>query len=253
MNHFDKGIECYKRRDFRNADFYFKKALVEKGMDAETLDYLGRCRLMLGDSRGALELFDQTMKMTPASEKPYAGKARVYANRGKYEEAEPLVRRALMINPQSADNWSVLAYVCERSLRLKEAKSYYLRALECDPLLEEARVHLSIVYYQLREPYSKCLEQLDRALDINPHSTDALFNKGLIYKDMRRYGASKAVFEKLLALDPEDREANLELAEIYKRDRQYDKAKLCQSRARGRKPYDGREGPRSQDRGKPDR
>ncbi len=253
MNHFDKGIECYNRKDFRNADFYFKKALVEKGMDAETLDYLGRCRLMLGDSRGALELFDQTMKMRPIWEKPYAGKARIYANRGKNEEAEAMARRALMLNPESADGWSALAYVCERTMRLKEAKSCYLRALELDPLLEEAHVHLAVVYYQLWEPYSKCLERLDRALDINPHSKDALFNKGLIYKDLRRYGASKAAFEKLLAIDPEDREANLELSELYKRDHQYEKAQQCLARASDRKSYDGRVGSRSPDRGKTDR
>ncbi|WP_172196129.1 tetratricopeptide repeat protein [Saccharibacillus qingshengii] len=253
MNHFDKGIECYNRRDFRNADFYFKKALVEKGMDAETLDYLARCRLMLGDSRGALELFDQTMKMRPTWENPYAGKARVYAHRGKNEEAEAMARRALMLNAESADSWSVLAYVCERTMRLKEAKSCYLRAIELDPRLEEAHVHLSVVYYQLGEPYSKCLEQLERALDLNPQSTDALFNKGLINKDLRRYGASKAAFEKLLAIDPEDREANLELAELYKRDRQYEKAQQCMARARERRSYDGRVGARSQDRGKTDR
>ncbi|MDO3411588.1 tetratricopeptide repeat protein [Saccharibacillus sp. CPCC 101409] len=240
MEYFDKGMECYKRKDFRNADFYFKRALTEKGMHAETLDYLGRCRLELGDSRGALEIFDQTMKMSPIWEKPYAGKARVYTSRSKYEEAEPLARRALMLNAGSADSWSVLAYICERTGRLKEAKSNYLRALELDPRLEEAHVHLAIVYYQLWEPYSKCLEQLDLALEVNPQSTDALFNKGLIYKDLRRYGSSRAAFEKLLAIDPDDREANLELAEIYKRDRQYDKAQQCMSRARSRKPYDGR-------------
>ncbi|WP_037285554.1 tetratricopeptide repeat protein [Saccharibacillus sacchari] len=242
MNHFDKGIDCYQRKDFLNADFHFKKALVEKGLQAETLDYLARCRLMLGDSRGALELFNQTIKITPTWESPYEGKARLHANREEYEEAEALARRALMLNAESAESWAILAYVCERTLRLKEAKSCYLRALELDATLEEAHVHLAVVYYEMWEPYSKCLEQLDRALVLNPHSTDALFNKGLIYKDLRRYGASKTAFEKLLAINPQDREANLELAELYKRDRQYSKAEQCLDRARKRKLYDGRDG-----------
>lgn len=242
MNHFDKGIDCYQRKDFLNADFHFKRALAEKGVQAETLDYLARCRLMLGDSRGALELFDQTMKLMPIWEKPYEGKARIYANRGSYAEAEAMARRALMLNAESANSWSILAYICERTLRLKEAKSCYLRALELDPTLEEAHVHLAVVYYQMWEPYSKCLEQLDRALDLNPRSTDALFNKGLLYKDLRRYGASKTAFEKLLAITPEDREANLELAELYKRERQYGKAEQCLNQARKRKSYDGRDG-----------
>ncbi len=240
MNHFEKGIECYKRRDYRNAELYFKQALSEKGLQVETLDYLGRCRLMLGDSRGALDLFDEAIRIAPVRADSYAGKARAEAVRGRYEEAEALARRALMLNAESADGWSVLAYVCERTMKLREAKSCYLRALELEPNLEEAHVHLAVVYYQLWEPYSKCLEQLDRALDVNPYSTDALFNKGLIYKDLRRYGASKTAFEKLLAIDPDDREANRELAELYKRDRQYSKAEQCLSRARKRNSYDGR-------------
>ncbi|MEJ8305880.1 tetratricopeptide repeat protein [Saccharibacillus sacchari] len=244
MNHFDKGLDCYRRKDFPNADFHFKKALIEQGLQAETLDYLARCRLMLGDSRGASELLDQAMKMKPTWEKPYEGKARLYADRGEYEQAEALARRSLMLNAEHADGWAILGYVCERTVRLKEAKSCYLRALELNPKLEEAHIHLAVVYYQTWEPYSKCLGQLDRVLELNPRSTEALFNKGLIYKDLRRYGASKTAFEKLLAIDPQDREANLELAELYKRDRQYSKAEQCLSRARTRNSnsYDGRGG-----------
>jgi len=240
MNHFDKGIDCYERKDFLNADFHFKQVLAEKGLQAETLDYLARCRLMLADSRGALELFNQILEIKPTWDKPYEGKARIYADRGDYAEAEALARRALMLQSKSAPAWAVLGYICERTARLKEAKSYYLKAIELDRELEEAHLHLAVVYHEMREPYSKCLEQLDRALFLNPNSTAALFNKGLIFKEIRRYGASKASFEKLITIDPQDREANIELAELYKRDRQYSKAKQCLKRARNRKAYDGR-------------
>ena len=64
---------------------------------------------------------------------------------GKVDEAEPLVRRALAANPQSADAHTLLGIVLDRRGRAREAEGEYREALRLSPRSVSARVNLGVL------------------------------------------------------------------------------------------------------------
>lgn len=65
-------------------------------------------------------------------------------------------------------------------------------------------VNLGYDYLRLKE-YDKALDYYNRALEINPENPFALLNIGHINQVRGEYRIAREMYEKLIALDPDDR------------------------------------------------
>lgn len=72
--------------------------------------------------------------------------------------------------------------------------------------------------------YLAASQAFDKAIKFNPSYTDALIENGLTNLEMRKMDPAKACFAKVVELDPMNKTAIKELAQLYFSYRQFDKA-----------------------------
>ena len=114
--------------------------------------------------------------------------------------AEPILAE-LQKNPNDPELLSKAASIYFRSSQFPLAVEYYERALKVKPTAE-GYVSLSNAYHYA-ENDNKALEALNKALEIDPKSANALFNLGMLDWQVKNDPqAAIAAWQRLLKLNP---------------------------------------------------
>ena len=118
-------------------------------------------------------------------------------------------------NELEADDWYDLA--CQIELTsIDEARDAYQRALQLDPHHSDAHVNLGRLFHEERELVAA--EQHYRAaLEIDPQHSIAAFNLGVALEDRGKIEQAIEAYENALMLDPSNADAHYNLAGIYER------------------------------------
>lgn len=91
---------------------------------------LGSCFVMLGNRAAAAEAFGQALALDPLCYEALLGLARIREERGAFDDAEALLRKALGERTADLEANAALARVLSARGALAEAKEYYGRAAE---------------------------------------------------------------------------------------------------------------------------
>ncbi|MGC2571495.1 MAG: tetratricopeptide repeat protein, partial [Candidatus Nitrosopolaris sp.] len=86
------------------------------------------------------------------------------------------------------------------------AIEYYDKALAIDPHNVNALYNIGIALDNLRN-HTGAIEYYDKALAIDPHNVNALINKGISLYDLDKYHDAIVLYNKALALNPNDVDA----------------------------------------------
>ncbi|WP_417913316.1 tetratricopeptide repeat protein [Candidatus Electronema sp. TJ] len=188
--------------------------------------------------------------------------AGVYADQGRYEEAEPLHKRSLEIrekklgkdHPDVAESLNNLALLYDSRGRCEEAEPLYKRSLEIwekalgkeHPHVAAALNNLAALYdsrgrCEEAEPlYKRSLEIWEKALGKeHPHVAVSLNNLAALYYSQSRYEEAEPLYkrdleisEKSLGKDHPDVAASLNnLALLYKSQGRYEESEPLYQRA----------------------
>jgi len=103
-------------------------------------------------------------------------------------------------------------YEAER--RFPDALDYYRRAASLDPAWFEAQYNCGVMAYRLRD-YPFSLAAYETALAIEPDSADARYNFALALKSAGYVTDAVNELRKILAANPNDARAHLELGNLY--------------------------------------
>ncbi len=109
-----------------------------------------------------------------------------------------------------------------------EAENGLLSALENDPVNPDFRFELANIYAahydrwrerpgdeRAQEFLNRAAHQLEQVVMIRPDDVPALFNLGVIYKKRREYEKARAQFKKVMILDPQSIAARMQIGAIY--------------------------------------
>lgn len=120
----------------------------------------------------------------------------------------------------------------------KEAADQFRRALSLDPNLKLAQINLAIALYNIPD-YEAASRELKRAAEIAPGFLQVYYIPGLIARTENRTDDAIANFKKVLAADPADVGANVNLGQIYIQRREYTEAVKVFRTAVEAEPYNG--------------
>jgi tetratricopeptide (TPR) repeat protein len=87
-----------------------------------------------------------------------------------------------------------------------KAIGYYHRALKVRSDQTSVLIDLGVCYFN-RNQSDSALYYIDRALVIKPDHPQGLYNKGVIYFNMQKNNEARSVWEKLVSMYPDTREA----------------------------------------------
>lgn len=201
-----------------------------------------------GRHEEAIAIYEEAREMTPGDARPYYHMGRTYAAMGMMAEAREYMGRAMVLNP----NYRPFAYVSlgialAKAENYGEAAGYFEKALDADPAMCIAIYNLGLCQYNLGQHEEAvetligaselCLDdvavmvsvsrilielgEIDRgislgrtALDVNPHSPEALYAVGLGYEAQGRYGEAAAFFERALAYLPSSKELKDKIRDV---------------------------------------
>ncbi len=137
----------------------------------------------------------------PQSEDSYviAGLAALYE--GEYEQAAMSFRRALLLNPRSAQAHNYLGDVHQCEHRYEDAKSCFEQALAITPEIHPARYNLANTLYQLKE-FAAAEDHVIRLLAAQPTHLMGWRLLGDIQIEMGRFEQAQATLQRAMAINP---------------------------------------------------
>lgn len=149
----------------------------------------------------------------PGHERTYGdlvGEGERLARSFRLAEAEPVLLRALEIDPEGTEACMGLGTLYETLGRTEEAEQMLLRAADLCPTCEPPRIELARHHERL-EHNEQAVEHFHAAIDTHPRSVKAWFGLGRILRKQERFVEAAGAFEQVLELESTHAQAHVSL------------------------------------------
>ncbi|MDJ0677683.1 MAG: TIGR03032 family protein [Calothrix sp. MO_167.B42] len=170
-------------------------------------------------------LVNSSVESNSNSPQALLNSSRVFKTESNLEQAEFCLREAIRLKPNYWAAYNNLGTLLQNQENIVEAKQCYEKAIELNPNLAEAISNLASIWL-VEEDFERAKTGFYRALQLKPDYIPAHMNLGKIFNKQKRWGAVEH-FEKVIALDPNHKEAYSVLAGIYEYHNQFAKALYC--------------------------
>ncbi len=173
-------------------------------------------------------------------------------------------KKVTQLDPKDADSWVMLGRLQKASQNSVDARLAYEKALEVDPDNEDALTGIALIYsemgdnqkaadalrrandknpsqrgllalagvYEQMRQYDFAAETLKKALDLNPpNATELKTALAQDYFAANRLNEALAVYQELIMEDASDSQSYLRMSQIYRQQRDYEKAHQISAKA----------------------
>jgi predicted O-linked N-acetylglucosamine transferase (SPINDLY family) len=193
----------------------FGRALELQPGHAEAARNLERARHELagsgtrGDRSGPVSSPDQPHE----SFEMCCGQAYALCEQNRYADAEPWLRRALALQPDSADLWNDLGKVLVLQARPDEGAACFGKAIAIDPVHGRAHLNLAATLFELNR-LDEAEAAARKAAEIDPENPSTCNNLALILQRVGRLGESERSYREGLRLVPDHAELHANLGNV---------------------------------------
>ncbi|NVM28277.1 MAG: tetratricopeptide repeat protein [Candidatus Helarchaeota archaeon] len=215
-----KGREADEKGDYEEALRCLEKALKIRPNNAKA--WLIRAQLLeeLGRFPEALKCYRRSLEINPYDVETQEGiqrlsimskeqqdamtwkrKAELLHQQGKLEDALEQYKKALETDKTNADAWVDKGFILYDLLRPDEALKCYEKALELDP---NNIAGWTLKGIALGSSNLESIACFDKALAIDPENENALYNKGVFFRELGRFKEAIECFNKVLKLNPQN-------------------------------------------------
>ncbi|MDP6388460.1 MAG: tetratricopeptide repeat protein [Alphaproteobacteria bacterium] len=160
----------------------------------------------------AADLYDRLWERDPTHPFVVFGGGSVAYQQGKFSDAVPLLRKAVLLNPDEAEFHNTLGKALQALGDDDEAARCFKAALSLDPDLVDAHNNLSL-YLERVDDRERAIEALRRAVELAPEDHKLRGNLGLLLWRDRQPEEALAEFRTARSLDPDDFGAALNLGD----------------------------------------
>lgn len=186
----------------------------QSGDDSPGLE-VKRSKLLvrMGRAQDAIAGLKAIVEHDPHDEQSWAALAEAYAASNRTDEAIDALRLALEMRPGSAGHRLNLAQLFRKSGQLDQALD------ELTKLEQEAaadyRVPLEMgLVHRARRQWGLAQRSFERAIDLRSDSAAAHFHAGMVLKALKSYSQAAAMLQRAVDLNPHDSEALQQLAAV---------------------------------------
>ncbi len=207
----------------------FERALALAPGEPMAHYYLADALVRIGEPSRAREHYTRALELDPALADALVGLGQLALSENRLEEAEGLLRRALVLENDHPAAHLALAQVLARTGRQSEARGHadagrrsLRRGASPDPRdpmqLEPAGsvVRSGLARRLLREGRTEqALQELDRIVALHPELATPHYLRGVALVRLSRAAEAEREFRRALELDPLMAEAHLALGQLY--------------------------------------
>ena len=197
-----RGFSYNAQKEYEKAIVSLEKSLAIKKDYLSTYLELGYACTKLKRSDEAIAWFQKAIDINAGDHVAYNGIAEVYRDNIKdCDKAIEWYNKTLKIKANERKANFGIGYCLNSKGNYTEARTYLKAAIAVEPTYTAAYVDLGYCEYMLNN-YTEALVQLNKALDLNAGSINALYYKGLVYIAKQEKQNALSVYEKLYTLAP---------------------------------------------------
>jgi tetratricopeptide (TPR) repeat protein len=219
----EKGISCFKTREYANALNIFNEVIESGTKSAEPYFYLGNIFHMKGEVGKAIKAFNKVLELEPNHTDAAISLSILYNDIGKYEEGKRIFEKTNQrvkasaqssapedqhINKKFSFKHYELADLYLSYNRFDEALFEYNKAASLDPSNLEIRIKLAKVYAK-KGFVHKAFDELKRLKNESPTFLPARIALGVLYYANGNIIEAQSEWEKVLSKDPTNSEAGM--------------------------------------------
>lgn len=183
-----------------------------------------------GEVEQAINRLTEITKRRPDDLEAWEALATVLEKEGRFGFARPALERLVVVRPNAGDMHARLAYVLILGNERERAIAEGERALALGHQSAEAHYAIAEGHFRSGE-YAKSLTAADQALSINADFTPALITKSMAHSNMQQYQDAAASLERVVAIAPNDIDADTWRGQIEELKLRAAKAQLLPSQA----------------------
>ncbi|HVB86129.1 MAG TPA: tetratricopeptide repeat protein, partial [Candidatus Dormibacteraeota bacterium] len=223
----DASLRMYK---INKDPFWTQKALVAAQQAQQLNDKLPEVHAMLGSvyrttgkySESIAEL-KRALSLAPNSDEFYRRLGEVYLDSGNTSEALSSFQKAVTLNPYYWVNENALGEAYASAANYPKALQAFQQVSVLEPDIDAGFENVGNMYLQQGD-YQKSIPYFQRALQIEPYFS-TYSNLATSYFMLKQYPQAVSMFEKAVAMNPNDADVILNLADAYADLGQNDKAR----------------------------
>ncbi|CAK5116305.1 unnamed protein product [Meloidogyne enterolobii] len=204
---------AFQQKNYERSMQYSNLAIRVNPECAEAYSNLGNAYKEKGDLTEALKNYHIAVRLKPDFIDGYINLASALVYVGDLEQAIQAYLTALQYNPDLYCVRSDLGNLFKAMNRFEEAKVCYLKAIEMQPHFAVAWSNMGCVFNA--QELWLALHHFEKAITLDPNFIDALINMGNVLKEARIFDRAVSCYLRALALNPNHAVVHGNLACVY--------------------------------------
>ena len=229
------GRIAYVRKNYREAETCWRRALALDADHPEAWNNLGVLYRRAGRSEAAMRAFSRAEALAPdRADIPY-NIGNLHKSAGRFEEALGAYERSIELDARYTPAYNNLGTLYESRGEEEHAGEVFRRGLSADTGSPYLRFNMGLIH-QRHGRWEEARGEFDAALKGHPGWGPGLNGLGIALRELGRDEQAAAVFRGLLDIDPRNAGALNNLGAVYRRLNRSDEALECFQGALGEKP-----------------
>jgi tetratricopeptide (TPR) repeat protein len=204
--------------------------------DAEDLHRQGLRLINSGQAEEALPLLRRAVALNPQSPDYHHNLGVAYAHRNRLDEAIAEFREALRLKPEGTSALSNMGLALAHQGKIDEAAAAFLECLRLEPNAVEARHRLANVLRNARRA-AEAIPHLEEAVKLRPESAELHHSFGLALADAGKSEEAIAQYREALRIQPKYADALNNLGIVLQNIGQSEEAVACYRKALRIRPH----------------
>lgn len=203
---------------FERAAHHFQSATKIQPDSINGYVNLGYAYLASGEQEQAIEPFEEAIDRGATDAELFTFLGQLYRRQDNGQKAVEILEKAREVHPENGDIMNQLLNAYVATGQIAKARRSFKEAVQQDPENKVYRYNYGSLLLQAQE-YDAAIEQLEKAVEIDPNYASALYNLGAAYQNK---GVN--VNDEISQMDEQLRqdEANLSDAEVKERQQEID-------------------------------
>ena len=198
---FYKAVAEINLKRYESADTTLGRLIAANPRFQEAMTARAQLRVERGDTTGALQDIDASLKISKSQEYPYILKAQIYTEREDWPEAIEAMDEVIHLFPDRPE-----LYINRAFLRYKDDDYYgamgdYNETLHIDPYNSAALFNRGLLRFEVME-LDGAAEDFSRVLDLDAGNFHALYNRALVYLSAGDYAKAEPDIRRIIAQYP---------------------------------------------------